>query len=191
MDKKKKNKVVNYIIFGVLILILLVPQTRVWVQQGLMKIGLFRPSLEQPVGDDAAEALSAAFISHDTGEELRTDALKGKVLFINFWATWCPPCRAEMPSIQSLYNNLQDNPDIEFLLVEIDGAKEKTIEFMEKENLSLPIYYPNSQIPGQWLKGSIPTTVILDKEGKIAAKQEGMADYSKKEVAQFLIDLTK
>src|SRR5690606_18355549 len=137
MNKKKKNKVVNYIIYVVLILVLLVPQTRVWVQQGLMKIGLFRPSLEQPAGDDAAEALSAAFISHDTGEELRTDSLKGKVLFINFWATWCPPCRAEMPSIQSLYNNLQDNPDIEFLLVEIDGAKDKTIEFIEKENLSL------------------------------------------------------
>jgi len=55
--------------------------------------------------------------------------------------------------------------------------------------LDLPIYYPESQLPGNWLTGAIPVTVIIDKEGAMAVRHEGMADYSRKEVYDFLTEL--
>lgn len=186
---KSKKKLFNYIVFILLAVVLLVPKSRIWVQQGLMKLGMFKPNLEQPA-ELEAKGLNASFISHKDGSSVEISDLKGKVVFINFWATWCPPCLAEMPSIQLLYNKMESNPDVVFLMVEIDSAKEKTISFLEKNSLDLPVYYPTSQIPKSWLGGSIPTTIILDKEGEIAAKQEGMADFSKPEVYDFLIELT-
>lgn len=199
MNKKKAWKIIGNIIFAGLIILLLLPSGRVWVQQGLMKIGLFKPKLETSEAtttpaEDKAPLLSdyaGVTFSDDNGHVVSIHDLKGKVVFLNFWATWCPPCKAEMPSIQVLKDKFKDNDQVAFLLVEIEGEKEKARDFMLKGDMDLPIYYPESQIPGEWLGGAIPTTVILDKTGKIAARHEGMADYSRTEVSDFMLELTQ
>jgi len=199
MNKKKAWKIIGNIIFAGLIILLLLPSGRVWVQQGLMKIGLFKPKLETSEAtttpaEDKAPLLSdyaGVAFSDDNGHVVSIHDLKGKVVFLNFWATWCPPCKAEMPSIQVLKDKFKDNDQVAFLLVEIEGEKEKARDFMLKGDMDLPIYYPESQIPGEWLGGAIPTTVILDKTGKIAARHEGMADYSRTEVSDFMLELTQ
>src|SRR5690606_15060611 len=115
--------------------------------------------------------------------------LSGKVVFINFWATWCGPGRAEMPSINVLEDNVQDNPQVESLVVEIEGEQDKASPLMTQQNLTLPVGYPNNEIPQEWLSGSIPSTVILDKSGNLVTRHEGMADYSAPEVTAFIQDL--
>lgn len=197
MNKKKVWKIVSNIIFVGLILLLILPAGRTWVQQGLMKIGLFRPTLEKPeviaeTPETEIPTVNYAGIafSDDDDEVVTIPDLKGKVVFLNFWATWCPPCKAEMPSIQVLKDKFKDNDEVVFLIVEIEGEKEKAHDFMQQGKMDLPIYYPASQIPDEWLTGSIPTTVILDKTGSIAARHEGMADYSRTEVFDFIKELT-
>lgn len=187
-EKTKRKKIINYAIYALLIFVVVNPKTRIMVQQGLMKIGLFRPNLEQPKANTESNIV-ASFVKHGEERPVRTDELKGKVVFINFWATWCPPCRAEMPSIQTLYKKVGNSEDVVFMLVEIDGERKKALKFLEDENLDLPIYYPYDRIPGQWLGNSVPTTIILDKSGNVAARHEGMADYSRKSVVQFMEDL--
>lgn len=187
-EKAKRKKIINYAIYALLIFVVVNPKTRIMVQQGLMKIGLFRPNLEQPKANTESNIV-ASFVKHGEDKPVRTDELKGKVVFINFWATWCPPCRAEMPSIQTLYKKVGNSEDVVFMLVEIDGERKKALKFLEDENLDLPIYYPYDRIPGQWLGNSVPTTIILDKSGNVAARHEGMADYSRKAVVQFMEDL--
>lgn len=193
-EKKKTWKIAGNIIFGILIIMLLVPTSRAWIQQGLMKIGLFKPNLEMPketahtaVGVSATRPQVS--FSDDNGQITNIADLKGKVVFINFWATWCPPCKAEMPSIEKLKDKFKDNDQVVFMLVEIEHAKEKAHAFLKDGKLDLPIYYPESEIPSDWLGQSIPTTVILDKEGNVAAHHEGMADYSRKEVFEFITEL--
>ena len=196
-DKKKFWKITSNIIFGLIILIMLIPTSRIWVQQGLMKIGLFKPKLEQPAETPAAAAATddkapvTAIFSDDQGEPVDIIDLKGKVVFLNFWATWCPPCKAEMPSIQKLVEKFKDNDSVVFMMVEIEHEKEKAHAFLKENNMKLPLYYPESEIPSEWLGQSIPTTVILDKDGRIAAHHEGMADYDRKEVFEFINDLIK
>jgi len=196
MQKKTKNILINVSI-AVLVLVFLLPSSRAWIQQGLMKVGLFKPNLEIPVDSSNQSApihtkpVPAVKFYNAAQEEVNIAELKGKVVFLNFWATWCPPCIAEMPSIDVLFKKFKDREDVVFLIVEIEGEEAKAATFVKDKKLSLPIYFPTGNIPETWLGGSIPTTVILDKEGAIAARHEGMADYSTKEVFDFIDDLTK
>lgn len=118
----------------------------------------------------------------ENGKTVSLASLKGKVVFINFWATWCPPCREEMPAINQLRQSFKGNDNIVFLMVNVDGTIKKSKAFMEKNKYDLPVYVPNSEIPGSFLGNAIPTTVILDKSGKMAARMEGGRDYASPEV---------
>lgn len=191
----KTKKIIGNVVFVLFIGLLIWPTSRSYFQQMLMKIGLFKPTLEAP--KEVAEPIDAvakpvsntvSFVN-PLGDTIQVADLKGKVVFINFWATWCGPCRAEMPSINVLYDKFKDNPNIVFLIVEIEGDKEKAAAFVKNEKLTLPISYPNSDIPKEWLSESIPSTVILDKNGNLATRHEGMADYSTPDVATFIQDL--
>lgn len=115
--------------------------------------------------------------------------LKGKVVFINFWATWCPPCVREMPSINNLKKHFKNNKDLVFLMVDVDGNYEVSKKFMEKNGFDLPLYMPNGDIPSRFLGNSIPTTVILDKTGKMVARIEGGRDYAAPEIIKAMDDL--
>lgn len=146
------------------------------------------PLQQSDVKQEAAPVVHAGF-RYEDGTSVHTQDLEGKVVFINFWATWCPPCRKEMPSIQILHDKFKDNKDLVFLIVEIETDIEGTKKFLAEQNLSLPIVYPDGEIPSAWLGGAIPTTVILDKKGQTAAKQEGMYDFSTQAVEDFIQNL--
>lgn len=194
----KKNY--SVIIMATIALVLLfVPEAKAFVQQGFMKIGLFQPKLEKiesapennEEGEELPEANYAFEMIDEKGNKVDMQALKGKVVFINFWATWCPPCIAEMPSLQVLYDKIKDDPEIEFITIEVEGIRkqDKVAKFMERKNLSLPVMYPNSGIPSDFFQGSLPTTIILDKKGNIAHTTLGMADYSGDDIVNFLHEI--
>ncbi|WP_268224089.1 TlpA family protein disulfide reductase [Sinomicrobium oceani] len=111
------------------------------------------------------------------GTKILLDNLKGKVVFINFWATWCPPCRKEMPSIDQLKQQFGGEDSIVFLMVDVDGNYEKAKAFMDSHEYNLPVYIPDGRLPSGFIRGVVPTTVILDKQGEIAGQIEGGMDY--------------
>lgn len=120
------------------------------------------------------------------GKQVNFESLKGKVVFLNIWATWCPPCIAEMPNIQKLYDKVGSDK-IAFVMLSVDeGGMEKVKKFIDKKKYTFPVYMPASQFPQEFYSNAIPTTFIISPEGKIVAKQEGMADYDTPEVAEFL-----
>ncbi len=125
------------------------------------------------------------------GKIIALNNLKGKVVFINFWATWCPPCIQELPSINELKAKFDENENIVFLMVDVDGKHKKSQAFIDKRKFDLPVYVPHSEIPQEYLGGAIPTTVILDKKGTIAARIEGGRDYSTPEIISGLKKLIK
>jgi thiol-disulfide isomerase/thioredoxin len=200
-EKKNSTKnILSWVLIVVLAILVITPTTRVAIQRGLMKIGLFKPDVpEQPTPTPSAAnseqsaspmvMTETVTLSDETGKTVQTHNLQGKVVFINFWATWCGPCRAEMPSIQKLYDKYKDNEKVVFMLVEIEHNLEGAKEFLAKEKLNMPIYFPESDIPATWLSNSIPSTVVLNKQGQLAFDHKGMADYSTKEFEDFLISL--
>ena len=107
------------------------------------------------------------------GNVVSLNQLKGKVVLINLWATWCSPCLAEMPSLDKLYKDFQGNSQIVFLSVDVDGKLKSSAKFLKKRKYSLPVYRLNSALPKEWSTTSIPTTIILDKAGKLVNKHVG------------------
>lgn len=132
---------------------------------------------------------------HDLEAELKSDLidvdgkpvefayLKGKVVFINNWASWCPPCIAEMPSIQRLKHELNDQK-IVFVMVSFDENQKKATTFMQKHGFDFEVYFPGADYP--YVTSSIPATFILDQTGKLVSEHTGMADYSDDEVVRNL-----
>jgi thiol-disulfide isomerase/thioredoxin len=111
---------------------------------------------------------------------------KGKVVFINFWATWCSPCIAEMPSINNMQRKFKDNKDIVILMLNADNQIEKSQAFMKKHQYDLKVFTAASQIPAELLRGALPTTVVLDKNGKNVFRHEGAADYENKDFQDYV-----
>lgn len=109
---------------------------------------------------------------------------KGKVVFINLWATWCPPCVAEMPSIQELYSEY--NKEVVFLIIAQDEP-EKVNAYLKENGFNFPVFYQKSKTPELLSSDKIPTTFILDKKGRIVVEKTGAADWDSESV-RVLID---
>ena len=111
---------------------------------------------------------------------------RGRIVLVNFWATWCPPCVAEMPSMQDLYNDYGDK--VTFMFVTSDD-RQKVLNFLKRKNLDLPVYYPASETPKTLKSKLLPTTYIIDKEGKIVVAETGAADWNSIETRGLIDDL--
>ena len=181
------KKAVNIILVIVVLAIVFIPEAKALLQRGLMQIGLFQPKTEKKIVSD--QKFLVQFQHSQTSETISTDDLKGKVVFINFWATWCPPCLAEMPSIVELQNSLKNNDKIAVMIVDVDANSEKSNNLLQKKNWSLNNYSTLNQIPKAWFQGTLPTTIVLDKEGNLVYQNQGLADYTNKDFEKFLLNL--
>ncbi|MFD2552617.1 TlpA family protein disulfide reductase [Bizionia sediminis] len=117
------------------------------------------------------------------GKVFNFEDAKGKVVFINFWATWCPPCIAEMPSINSLYTDYKES--VLFLLVSNEEVGTITA-YKAKNDYSFPFYQAYNQAPAQLQAQSIPQTYIIDKSGYIVMDKSGAANWNSSSVRAVL-----
>ncbi len=116
------------------------------------------------------------------------EAQQGKVVLVNFWATWCPPCVAEMPSMQKLYDDYGDK--VTFMFVTSDDFH-KVAGFLENKDYNLPVYYPKSEAPKVLSSKLLPTTYIIDKKGKIMVAETGASNWNSEKTRQLLDKLLK
>lgn len=153
------------------------------IQQAVLYTGIISPS----------EVNEERYASYDfilenlAGEAVSFKTLEGKTVFVNFWATWCPPCIAEMPDIHSLYDEKKD--DVEFVMISLDQDEGKAQRFIEKKGFEFPVYYLRSNLPTTYDTHSIPTTYVIDKNGKIRIENHGMAKYSSGSFKEFLSEV--
>jgi thiol-disulfide isomerase/thioredoxin len=138
------------------------------------------------------EAFDFDFVIKDlNGNKVEFSQYKGKVVFLNLWATWCAPCRSEMPSIQKLFDEV-DHDKIAFVMLSIDkdGQLERVKNFVKKQSYSFPIFMPSGYLIDQLQVPSIPTTFVLAKDGTIALKETGMKNYHTAKFKKFINGLT-
>ncbi|MGM9476775.1 TlpA family protein disulfide reductase [Pedobacter sp. GSP4] len=183
-----KKNILNAIFLVLLLAIIFVPDAKAFFIKGLMEIGFYKPKIEAPVATNGY--LNGIRFKDVKGNIIDLGDLKGKVIFLNFWATWCPPCRAEMPSINKLYNQFKNDQNIVFIFADADGELAKSVKFMAERKYELPVYKVESDIPEQLFSGALPTTVVLDKQGRLSLKHEGAADYADKKIIDFMLKLS-
>ncbi len=126
------------------------------------------------------------------GQKSSFDQFRNKVVFLNLWATWCGPCRAEMANIQKLYSKL-DHEKVVFVMLSIDrdADQRKVVKYIQDKKFTFPVYMPSGYLPALLNVPAIPTTFILSRDGKIARKEVGAMNYDTSKFRKFLEQLTQ
>lgn len=189
--KRDWKKHISTVIFVAFVLVILfVPAAKAKLIEGLMEIGLFKPNVHEDKKIINAD-LSAIKFKDVKGNVLSLADLKGKIIFLNFWATWCPPCLAEMPSINKFYEQYKNDEDVVFLMIDADSDFAKAQNYLNRKNYKFKVYTFASDIPKNIFAGSLPTTIVFDKKGRIAMNGVGPANYASKEFLTFIQKLKK
>ena len=108
------------------------------------------------------------------GGAVRLSQLKGNVVLLNVWATWCGPCRLELPVVQKMYDHYSDRNFV-VVSVNIDADRRRIEPFMKRYNISLPIYYASPEDAGQMTAAGIPSTFLIGPDRTLLDNQVGYA----------------
>jgi peroxiredoxin len=124
------------------------------------------------------------------GKKVDLKDFKGKVIFLNFWATWCGPCKEEMPLMEALYQQFKDRNFI-FLTISVDYEGSKPVrEFIEKNRYTFPVLVDQkSETLDIFEVTRIPTTFVIDKHGKLLGKAIGPRNWTSSEIVSYLTQL--
>lgn len=188
---KLNRKTISNILFFGFIIFLFTPfglGTRAKLTQGVayVKTLVFSPAVENLQERVSLDTYNVSLKGIVSAKDTNLESLKGEVIFINYWATWCPPCIAEMPMIKSLYADYNDK--IKFLFI-TDEDEAKINRFYTKNNYNFPTYNLKSKLPEQINYTTLPTTYILDKNGKVALLEHGAANWNSGKIRKLLDDL--
>lgn len=131
-------------------------------------------------------------LSNMQGKQVSLADYRGKVVVLNFWASWCPPCRAEMPSMEQLYGKLKGS-DFVLLAVNVEeNGRSATAAFSQKIPMSFPVLLDDNQHVSELYRVSgIPQTFIINKKGEIVQEVTGGRDWNSPETIKFLTSLMK
>ena len=183
----KKVKLSNLLSI-VFIALLVIPQTRTVIQTNLQKL-IISISPSPKVMDLEDQVSMPPFdyrVSTLDGIAVNSPVGKGKVTFVNYWATWCPPCIAELPSLEKLYQEYGDKVTFLFITQEDPSVVQR---FLDRKGFAIPAVRPLMRTPEALNERSIPTNYIIDKTGKIVLKDQGAANWNSPEVRSILDSL--
>jgi thiol-disulfide isomerase/thioredoxin len=190
-EKRKPWQKAGDIIFWILIILFLIPGPRKVIMTTLNRAVLH---LKAPriMNEEKQEQLTDMdyywTLAWSENQPYYFSNLRFKVVVLNFWATWCPPCVAEMPEFQSLYRKYGDR--VAFLMVTND--KPEAVEaFIKKNHYQFPVLYLAENPPKPLSFSALPTTFIISKEGRVVTKKTGAANWDSKAMEKILDELLK
>lgn len=185
MNFLKKNWF-TLLLTAFLLAILLIPSFKEFVQRQI----LMKPSLEKVENEITftPEEMNLQLKGVNVPDANLAD-FKDKIVFLNFWGSWCPPCRAEYPSIQKLYEAKKDK--VQFVLIAMKDEEETVKKFLAENKYNTPVYFATSPIAEKMLPKVFPTTFLIGKNGRILKKEESASDWNSTDVHQFIDAMTK
>jgi peroxiredoxin len=145
-------------------------------------------------GPIAAGEKAAPFKLTDlSGDSVSMADLRGKVVFLNIWATWCAPCREEMPSMEKLYQRLHDNKGFVMLAVSQDTeSRDEVVAYVKKHGYHFDVLLdPKNAVAEAYKVSGVPETFIIDRAGRIVAHHSGAFDWSQPAIRDALEELLK
>ncbi len=157
------------------------------LQRVVLWTGIMTPDTELDAGEIRNARFDMPLITL-SGERTSLQEFEGKTIFLNFWATWCPPCIAEMPNIQALYEEVRSD-SIQFVMVSLDEDPQKARDFIARKDYTMPVYFLAGRKPGVYNSTVVPTTYIISPGGKIVSERRGMANYHTSAFKEFLLSL--
>lgn len=187
--RKKPLSIFFDALFIVLIVLMLIPSTRKELSAFLIRTTSLPPSSLDAKDQYQISNQTRSWKLYDyDGKVFEFDDFKNKPVFLNMWATWCPPCVAELPAIHELYLNNKQTAN--FILVSYENP-EVVKAFAKKNGYSdLPFYYA-ANTPASFESQSIPTTFIVSKRGRVMLKKKGAARWNSDKTVHLLKQLNE
>ena len=134
----------------------------------------------------SANILLPSFSMQDVnGKIVNLQTFKGKKLFVNLWASWCGPCKREIPSIEKLAQSIDHNK-AQFVLISLDDNFEFAKRYFSSKGYKVPIYYPKENPPALFNVQGIPATFIFNENGELVKRIDGSENYDTKEYKALL-----
>jgi peroxiredoxin len=128
-------------------------------------------------------------LSTTDGQQVALQQYRGKVVFLNFWATWCIPCREEMPALEQLHQTYQSQ-DLAILSIDLKESADQVKAFFQKHSLSFPaLLDPNGSVFREYLVAGMPTTYLIGRDGTLLARGVGGRDWTRAEALQLIQEL--
>ncbi len=185
MKFNKKN--ISNLVFVILLILFFIPNTRGMMQIFLTRIFSFSPGVVAV--EERKQIASYDWKLHGVNtESYDFNEAKDKVVLINYWATWCPPCIAEMPSLQELYTTYKDNDQIVFLFI-TNEVDEDIFKFVNAKHYNYPVYRALSEDPKPFINNPIPQTYLIDKKGKIVIDKSNAWNWNSDKVKETINNL--
>ena len=128
-------------------------------------------------------------VTGDDGQGVRLTDFRGKVILLNFWATWCPPCVEEMPSLNLAHERLNER-GLVVLGISVDESREEYEAFLERMNIGFPtVRDPERQVSTLFGTAKYPETYLIDREGVVIRKYIGEVNWTQPEIFNYLSSL--
>ena len=125
-----------------------------------------------------------------SGRKLTSGDFKNKVVFVNFWASWCPPCKEEMPSIESLFKDIAGNDKIQMVTILYKDSYQDGTLYMKQNGYTFPVYLDNNGVTAvNFGVTGVPETYVIDKKGILKKRIIGPADWNSPEAKNFINSL--
>ncbi len=169
----------------VFVVLIIVPDTAMPIKVTLNRIFAMSPGTTDADQAPILEQYDWTLITLE-GEAKNLKQSKGRSIVINLWATWCPPCVAEMPSFEALYKDYGNKVDFYFVTSE---EPKKVKAFMEQNGYTFPVYLQKFKAPPMLDENSLPTTNLIDSEGRIRIDKTGAANWNSDKVRELLDSL--
>ena len=171
--KKIFQKHKGNILLLLFILLLVIPQTGTPIKVFINRLIAFSPSEISSNKREVLEDYSWQLTTLE-GTPVNFDQSRGKVTLVNVWATWCPPCIAELPSMQNLYDAYGNRVDFYFVSME---SPETLQRFLQKKGYHIPVFIPKESFPETLSTHSFPPTYVISKTGAIVIDKTGAANW--------------
>lgn len=187
--KKKPFSIIIDVLFVVLLVLLILPATRKDVSAFFIRMTSFPPSTldadEQFVVN--TNTMDWQLINFE-GQETSFQELNDKPVFLNIWATWCPPCVAELPGILDLYEAYGDR--VHFIIVSNENPN-LVHDFLKDHEYDQNPFYLSAQVPQDFSSNSIPATFIIDASGQVRVNKKGAARWNSDKTRDLLDEMLK
>jgi cytochrome c biogenesis protein CcmG, thiol:disulfide interchange protein DsbE len=149
-------------------------------------VALATPALATPKAGDPAPDFEQTTLA---GGKLRLSSLHGKVVLVDFWASWCEPCKKELPLLSQLAKRLRPK-GVEIVAINVDTKRDSVDQFLKQHGIDLPVLLdPKGAIAQFYEPPKMPSSFVVDKTGRIRAVNAGFEPGDEKKIEQELLDL--
>lgn len=170
------------IVFFAVIILFIIPSSRMVIQSQLASLFKTTPTAIEAKNREQLSDYNLV-LKNLEGQTVNFNQSQDKPILINFWATWCAPCIAEMPDLNDLYQTFRNDVDFYFVSQENPEVLQK---FLKSKNYDLPVFIQQTRLPKPLENNSIPSTYLINPQGKIIAKAKGAAKWNDDDIHQLI-----